>query len=100
MIAPVLVLPLAAIAGLLAWGIRARLLRTCRDGMTVEAMVTQNRQSPLAPRARSIRCSASEGGRVVEVFAPARFASLAKGDSLTILRPRGSGRPVAAAWFE
>jgi len=100
LVGAILVLPVAIIAGLIALGSRAGLLKTYVNGTAFDAVVTGNKQTPLAPRSRSIKCALGQGGRVIEVFVPPALASLAPGDAVQVILPSRSGKPLAASWFE
>lgn len=99
MIGPILVLPVAVICGLIALAARRAVLKTYRDGRLADAVVSANRQTPLAPRSRAIECSLATGSRSMEVFVPGSLSHLQEGDAVTVLLPPGRGRPLAAAWF-
>ena len=100
MIGPFLVLPVALLCGLIALVGRSKTLKTYQHGALAEATVATNKQTPLAPRSRAIRCSLTTGSRMMEVFVPRPAAQLNEGDSVQVILPPGRGRPLAAAWFE
>jgi hypothetical protein len=99
MIGPILVLPVAVICGLIALAGRRAVLKTYRDGQPVEAIVSTNRQTPLAPGSRAIQCSLTSGSRMMEVFVPGALSQLKENDAVAVLIPPGRGRPLAVAWF-
>ncbi len=96
----ILVLPVAAIALLLALLARSTVLKTYEHGQAVEAIVIGNKQTPLAPRSRAITASIASGGRTFEVVVPPALAGLAEGESIKLILPTKPGRPLAAAWYE
>ncbi len=96
----ILVLPVAVIAMLLAVVARKTVLNTYEHGKTVEAIVTGNKQTPLAPKSRTITAAIGQGGRAVEVVVPPALARLAEGETIHLILPRKSGRPLSAAWYE
>lgn len=100
MIGAILPCSAAVICGLVAWFNRAKLLKTYRLGRAEQATVTDNKQSPLAPRSRAVRCSLRENGRLMEVFVPHARPGLSAGDKLWVILPPSAGRPVAAEWFD
>ncbi len=100
MIGPILVLPVAVLCGLISLVGRSGVLRTYQNGPAAEATVATNKQTPLAPRSRAIRCSLTSGSRMMEVFVPRSAGPLNEGDRLWVILPKGRGRPVAVAWFE
>jgi hypothetical protein len=100
MIGPILVLPVAVLCGLIALVGRAGVLRTYQNGPAAEATVAVNRQTPLAPKSRAIRCSLTGGSRMMEVFVPRSAGPLNESDTLWVLLPKGRGRPIAVDWFE
>jgi len=100
MVGALLVLPTAMLAGLLAVFARHKVLATYRHGQAVALTVASNRQTPLAPRSRAIKCALPPSGRLIEVFVPGAMASLAEGETVTVIVPPRGGRPIAAAWFE
>jgi hypothetical protein len=99
MIGPILVLPVALICGLIAVANRSSVLKTYRDGRLADAIVAANKQTPLAPRSRAVRCSLTAGSRMMEVYVPNTAGRLNEGDPVQVLVPT-RGRPLAAAWFE
>ena len=100
MIAAILVGPVAIVAGLVAMVARSGVLKTYRSGTLTPAIVSANKQTPLAPRSRAIVCSLTTGGRSIEVFVPPSLAKLAPGEPIDLLLPPRGGRPLSAAWFE
>ena len=100
MIGPILVLPVALLCGLISLVGRSKTLKTYQHGSLVDATVSTNKQTPLAPRSRAIRCSLTTGSRMMEVFVPRPAAQLNEGDTVQVILPPGRGRPLAAAWFE
>ena len=98
-IGPALLLLAGGGAMLFAWLGRQSVLRTFARGTVVRGMVRSNKQTPIAPRCRSVGVAILPSGRVMDVFVPPSLAAVAMGESIDVLVPPGSGRVMAAAWF-
>lgn len=99
MIGPILVMPVALISMLIALAGRRAVLKTYVDGQPVDAIVSSNKQTPIAPGSRAIQCSLTSGSRMMEVFVPGTLSHLKEGDAVQVLIPPGRGRPLAVEWF-
>ena len=96
-----LLLPIVPVLAGVAALRRRGLLRTWQSGAAQPAVVSDRRQTPIAPLSYAVRCSWRDGDRrLFTVYVPRHGRSLARGDELWILVPPGRGRPVAAMWFD
>ena len=98
-----MLLPVAALAALVALLKRASLLRLWRGGPAVEAVVIDSRHTAIAPRSRFVRCAAVDpGDKLVRgVHVPQHAAAVGPGDPLWLVAdPRGGSRAVAASWMQ
>lgn len=100
MIGSILVLPVALFMLLASLIARLAVIRTYRNGKHVSAIVSANKQTPLAPRSRAVHCSLTPGGRTFEVFVPHGLAKISVGENIDVLMPPRGGRPLSIAWFE
>jgi hypothetical protein len=94
--------PVAALLALLAVLKRRATTAVWRSGPAGPALVLGVGQTPVAPRSRSVRCTAADSNdkRVFTVYLPAGAAPVEGGDLLWVVRPAGRSSPVyAAGWF-
>jgi hypothetical protein len=76
--------------------------KTWQSSPAALAVVSDRRQTPIAPRSYAIHCSLADRSdkRLFVVYIPASAGRLNKGDLLWILLfPRGGSKPAAAVWF-
>ena len=95
-------LPIVALLALLAWLARRRAAEVWRSGAASTALVLSAGQTPVAPRARAVRCTPADSHdkRVFLVYLPAGVAPVAPGDVLWVVHPANKPDPVySAAWF-
>jgi hypothetical protein len=95
-------LPVVVVLISLALMKRRGLLEVWRSGPASTAMVLEMGQTPVAPGARSLRCTAADHGdkRVFTVYVPASVGTIAPGDVLWVIRPNGKADTAyAAVWF-
>lgn len=94
-----LVLPAAALALLVAWIRRRKVLRVWRDGTALPVKVIELQQSALAPRSWAVRCAAEDpkDQRIYAAYVPRSLADLRRGEVLWIVRPPKAAAPALAA---
>ncbi len=98
-----IVLPLAPILAGVAIYRRKKVLQTLRHGEAALAVVSERRQTPIAPLSYMVRCSLRDrpDRRIHVVHVPRGGAVLGKGDLLWVLLPPVRNGPmVAMMWFE
>lgn len=104
LVAGMIVLPLGILLAAGSLLARSRTARLWRDGVSVDALVMDVRQTAMAPRSRFVRCTPADESdpRVMGVYVPHAANVLQPGDSLWVITPAGnrSKRAVAAAWFQ
>jgi hypothetical protein len=96
----VFVFPVVIAVGLVAWWQTARMRKVWQDAPAVVAVVSDRRQTPVAPMSWVVKCSLRDGTdrRLFNVHVPRFFGTMQKGCELWVLVPR-RGKPVAAGWF-
>jgi hypothetical protein len=98
-----IVLPFAAVFGILAWVLHRRVLKLWRDGSATPAVILDSRHTAIGPRTHLVRCTPVRGDdrRLLHAYLPATMARPQQGDELWLItRPSPSNRAVSAAWFE
>ena len=93
-------LPLAGVLIVVAFFVRARVLKIFRQGESIDAVVLDVKQSPVAPMCQIVRCALPGGTdkRVYTVTVPKRSGTLAQGEMIPLLLAR-SGQPLPAAAY-
>ena len=102
-IGAIIALPLAAATFLRALLMRNTALQLWKGGTTIDAIVLETRSIAVAPLCRAVRVTPDLNGddRIYTVYVPPSHSKLARGDSLSIIRPRGGATfAIASAWFE
>ena len=96
-----LLLPIVPALAAVAAVRRRAVARAWQLGPAAVAVVSDRRQTPVAPLSYAVRCSLRDGGdrRLFTVYVPRGGRPPAKGDDLWLVLPIGRGRPVAATWF-
>jgi hypothetical protein len=96
----VVVLPVVVAVGLLAYWQTARMRKVWQNAPAVVAVVSDRKQTPVAPMSWVVKCSLREGPdrRLFNVHVPRFFGTMQNGSELWVLVPK-RGRPVAAGWF-
>jgi hypothetical protein len=86
-----LLFPLLAMLLVIAVLQRARILRIWRHGDLAEATVVGIRQTALAPLSRLLRFTVNDGSsaRVCSVLVPTRAGIPARGETVSLIMPRG-----------
>jgi hypothetical protein len=86
-----ILLPLVGVLLLVAFLQRARVLRIWRHGEETAATVVEVRQTALAPLSRLVRFTVNDGSssRVGSVLVPVRAGVPSRGETVTLVMPRG-----------
>ncbi len=83
---------------------RRKLLAAWKHGDAVAGVVSDRRQTPIAPQSYAVRCSipSRRDKRLFTVFVPAAGAKLNKSDPIWLILPAPGqrGRPTAAMWYQ
>jgi len=99
-------LPLSPLFALIAARKHRTYLQTWHHGEAALGVVTERRQSPIAPMSYAIRCNLRDRGdkRIFTVFVPPAGRSLRASDPIWLILPLRTGKknrpPVATMWFE
>ena len=94
--------PLIPILFAIAFLKRKTILKTWREGDAALAIVTDCKQTPIAPLSQHLRCGLADGRdkRIRTVYVPKDAGNLKKGDSLWLILPRDNkGSPLALLWM-
>jgi hypothetical protein len=94
------ILPIALVLGLIAWWQTTRIRNTWQTAPAYAAVVTDRKQTPVAPMSWAVRCSLRDGNdrRLFVVHVPRAGIDLSPGSEIWVLMPK-RGKPVAAGWF-
>ena len=93
----------AAVAALVAFVQRRRVLGVWERGEAARAVVVEARSTAMAPRSRHLRCAREDGQdkRLISVVVPLSRGALRPGDPLWIVMPpHRPDRAIAAALYE
>jgi hypothetical protein len=98
MLGPLLLLPAALLAVVVAVVARGRVAKLWRTGEARQAVVVETKQTPLAPLSQAVRCAIVGGDkRLITVYVPQRGGRVKKGDVIWVVAQ--GARAVAAGAF-
>ncbi len=96
-----LALPVLPVLLLLGMREMLSLRKLWQNGSAALAIVSDRRQSPIAPQSYAVRCSLREARRrdLFTVYVPRVGSGLQKGDVIWVITSAKKGQPLAALWM-
>jgi len=97
----IMVSPLVPVLFIMAYLKLRNMQKVWQTGTAQIAVISDRRQSPIAPMSYSLRCSLQNGNdkKLFDVFVPKAGKDLAEGGLIWVIVPVKKGSPLAGLWM-